>query len=423
MNFKNRLISDKILQVHQKHRGRILVITGARQTGKTTLASRVFENHLLLSMDDPLVRPEFSRLTAKDWINRYPLAVIDEIQKLPALMDSIKACYDSSPDVRYVLLGSSQIMLLKGIRESLAGRAAIKELYPLTLPELMTTDWSEPANPSRLIRWLSENPRNDPRDYLEGVVSINERYAVAKQSWEYYLNWGGMPALTHADYSNEDRRKWLEDYFASYLQRDLSDLGRLNDLEPFIRAQQAIALRTSKLINFTELGRLAGVSSPTAKKFMRYLELSYQVILLPAFFRNPEKRLAKQPKVVFLDPGVRRGILRKSGVLDGLEWESAVIAEIFKQVKTADLPVYLYHLRTLDGREIDLLLESEQGFIAIECKMTTNPSRNDFHAMRNLTALLDKPLLAGLVICSENAVRRFDADIPLYSVPAAWLLS
>jgi predicted AAA+ superfamily ATPase len=423
MNLKNRLISNRILQVHQKERGRILVITGARQTGKTTLASKVFNDHRLLSMDDPMVRPEFSRLSAKDWINRYPLAVIDEIQKLPALMDSIKACYDSDPNVRYVLLGSSQIMLLTGIRESLAGRAAIQELYPLTLPELMTDGWSQPANPSRLIRWVSEKPRQDPKDYLEGVVSLSERYAVAKQHWEYYLNWGGMPVLTHAGYDHEDRRKWLEDYFASYLQRDLSDLGRLNDLEPFVRAQQAIALRTSKPVNFTELGRLAGVSSPTAKKFMRYLELSYQVILLPAFFRNPEKRLSKQPKVVFLDPGVRRGILRKSGVLDGLEWESAVIAEVFKQVKTADLPVRLYHLRTLDGREVDLLIESEQGFIAIECKMTANPSNNDFRAMRNLTALLDKPLLAGLVVCNDNAVRRFDAHIPLYSVPPAWLLS
>jgi predicted AAA+ superfamily ATPase len=399
------------------------VITGARQTGKTTLASTVFKDHLLLSMDDPMIRPDFSRLTAKDWINRYPLAVIDEIQKLPALMDSIKACYDSNPNVRYVLLGSSQIILLKGICESLAGRAAIQELYPLTLPELMTTDWSETAKPSRLILWLSENPRQEPMDFLEGIVSIDERYAVAKQHWEYYLTWGGMPTLTHADYNDEDRRKWLRDYFTSYLQRDLSDLGRLNDLEPFIRAQQAIALRTSKPINFAKLGRLAGVSSPTAKKFMRYLELSYQATLIPAFFRNPEKRLAKQPKVVFLDPGVRRGILRKSGVLDGLEWKSAVIAEIYKQVKTADLPADLYHLRTLDGKEVDLLIESEQGFIAIECKMTTNPSRHDVRGLRSLENLLDKPLLAGLVVCNEDTVRRFDADIPLYSVPVAWLLS
>jgi len=423
MNLKNRLIAERLTKVHQRKHGRLLVITGARQTGKTTLAARIFPDHHLLSMDDPLVRPEYSRLTAKDWVRRFPLAVIDEIQKLPALMDSIKACYDSSPEVRYVLLGSSQIMLMKGIRESLAGRAAIYTLYPLTLPELLTSSWNESANASRLIHWLSGNPRQDPQDYLEGIVSTNERHAAAKEKWEYYLKWGGMPKLIDADYNDEDRRKWLEDYFAGYLQRDLSDLGRLNDLEPFIRAQQAIALRTSKLINFTELGRLAGVSSPTAKKFMRYLELSYQVILLPAFFRNPEKRLAKQPKVVFLDPGVRRGILRKSGPLDGLEWESAVVAEIFKQVKTADLPINCYHLRTLDGREVDLLLESEQGFIAIECKMTSHPSRKDFQAIRNLSPYLDKPLLAGFVVSTANEVRRFNADIPLYAVPAPWLLS
>ena len=338
-------------------------------------------------------------------------------------METVKACYDQHPDVRYVLLGSSQIMLMKGIRETLAGRAAIQHLYPLTLPEMMTTDWSDTIQNSRLVRWLSDDPERDPGEYLEGVVSIDERYAGAKYHWERFLQWGGMPALTHTDFDDEDRRKWLEDYFSSYLQRDLTDLGRINDLEPFIRAQQAIALRTSKLINFTELGRLAGITSPTAKKFMQYLEISYQVQLLPAFYRNPEKRLAKQPKVVFIDPGVRRGILRKSGVLDGLEWESAVIAEIFKQIKAADLPINFFHLRTLDGKEVDLLIECEKGFVAVECKMTAKASRKDFQAMRNLTDLLDKPLLAGIVICNEDAVHRWEKAFPLYSVPAAWLLS
>jgi predicted AAA+ superfamily ATPase len=423
MNYKNRLISDKIIKIHSKSRGRLLVITGARQTGKTTLASKAFADYPLLSMDDPMVRPEFSRLTAKDWAKRYPRAVIDEIQKLPSLMETVKACYDQYPDVRYILLGSSQIMLLRGIQETLAGRAAIQHLHPLTLPELMTTGWIDAAQPSRLIRWLSDAPHKDPSEYIEGIVSLEERYAIAKQNWDYYLQWGGMPALVHADFNHEDRRKWLEDYFTSYLQRDLLDLGRLNDLEPFIRAQQAIALRTSKLINFTELGRLAGVTSPTAKKFLRYLEISYQVLHLPAFFRNPEKRLAKQPKVVFLDPGVRRGILRKGGVLDGFEWESAVIAEIYKQINAADLPINLFHLRTLDGKEIDLLLECEQGFIAVECKMGANASQTDFRAMRNLADIIDKPFIAGLVVCQEDKVRQWNGPVPFYSVPAAWLLS
>ena len=423
MKLKNRLISKISHAIHQKSRGRILVLTGARQTGKTTLASRVFTDHTLLSMEDPVARPEFSRLSARDWAKRYPFAVIDEIQKLPSLMETVKACYDQHKNVRYVLLGSSQIMLMKGIQETLAGRAAIQELYPLTLPELMTTDWSDEVPPSRFIRWLADDPQRDPGESLEGIVTIDNRYADAKHHWEYYLQWGGMPVLTHTDFDDHDRRKWLEDYFTTYLQRDLFDLGRLNDLEPFIRAQQAIALRTSKLINFTELGRLAGVTSPTAKKFMRYLEMSYQVLQLPAFYRNPEKRLAKQPKVVFIDPGVRRGILRKSGALDGLEWESAIIAEIFKQIKVADLPISFFHLRTLDGREVDLLLECEKGFVAVECKMTARASGKDFRAIRHLSDIIDKPLLAGIVVCNEDTVCRWEGTVPLYSVPAAWLLS
>lgn len=423
MNLKNRLISKLIVPLHQKSRGRILVITGARQTGKTTLASKIFTDYTLLSMDDPIARPEYSRLSARDWARRYPLAVIDEIQKLPSLMETVKACYDQHPKVRYVILGSSQILLMKGIQETLAGRAAIQQLYPLTLPEMMTTEWSDTVQSSRLIRWLSDDPQRDPREYFEGIVSIDGRHADAKYHWEQILQWGGMPALTHTDFDDEDRRKWLEDYFSSYLQRDLLDLGRISDLEPFIRAQQAIALRTSKPINFTELGRLAGITSPTAKKFMRYLEISYQVILLPAFYRNPEKRLAKQPKIVFIDPGVRRGILRKSGVLDGLEWESAVISEIFKQIKAADLPINFFHLRTLDGKEVDLLIECEEGFVAVECKMTVKASGRDFQAMRSLSTLLDKPLLAGIVICNEDTVHSWENAVPMYSVPAAWLLS
>lgn len=400
-----------------------MVLTGARQTGKTTLASKLFSDHVLLSMEDPVVRPEFSRLTAKDWAARYPKAVIDEVQKLPTLLETIKACYDQFDNVRYVLLGSSQIMLMKRIQETLAGRVAIYNLFPLTLPEFMTSSWEERAQESRLVNWLSESPSSDPGDFLTGIVAINERYAEAKKIWDYYLEWGGMPALVQSDFTPEDRRNWLEDYFATYLQRDLSDLARLNDLEPFVRAQQAIALKTSKTINYSELGRLAGVTSPTAKKFMRYLEISYQVLQLPAFYRNPEKRLSKQPKIVFLDPGVRRGILRKRGMIDGLEWESAVISEIFKQIKTAFLPISFYHLRTLDGKEVDLLLECEDGFVAVECKMAHRIVPTDFRTIKSLPSILDKPLLAGLVVCQEDSVRRWDGDIPLYSVPAGWLLS
>mgnify|MGYP005850154421 CR=1 FL=1 len=423
MRYKARLISKGISALHKRSRGRILVLTGPRQTGKTTLASKLFPDHVLLSMEDPVVRPEFSRLTSKDWAVRYPRAVIDEVQKLPPLMETIKACYDQYPEVRYVLLGSSQIMVMKRIRETLAGRVAIQDLLPLTLPELMTAGWDDDPIESRLVRWLSDSPARDPGDLLQALLGADERHAEAKQHWEYYLEWGGMPALLHPDFTAEDRRKWLEDYFATYLQRDLSDLGRLDDLEPFVRVQQAIALKTSKTVNYSELGRLAGVTSPTAKKFLRYLEISYQVITLPAFYRNEEKRLSKQPKIVFLDPGVRRGVLRKGGVPDGLEWESAVISEIFKQVKSAGLAVSFYHVRTFDGSEVDLLLECEEGFVAVECKMTRQAASSDFRGLRSLPSILDKPLLAAFMVCQEDGVRSWEGPCPTYSMPPSWLLT
>jgi predicted AAA+ superfamily ATPase len=423
MHYKARLLSKRMSALHKRSRGRIIVLTGPRQTGKTTLASKLFPDHALLSMEDPVVRPEYSRLTAKDWAVRYPRAVIDEVQKLPPLMETIKACYDQYPEVRYILLGSSQIMVMKKIRETLAGRVAIQDLLPLTLPELMTEGWEEDPIESRLIRWLSDGPARDPGDLLQEVLGADERHAEAKQQWEYYLEWGGMPALVRPDFTPEDRRNWLADYFTTYLQRDLSDLGRLDDLEPFVRAQQAVALKTSKTINYSELGRLAGVTSPTAKKFLRYLEISYQVIALPAFYRNEEKRLSKQPKIVFLDPGVRRGVLRKGGVPDGLEWESAVISEIFKQIKSKDLAVSFYHVRTFDGSEVDLLLECEEGFVAVECKMTRQAASSDFRGLRALPSILDRPLLAGLLVCQEDGVRSWEGPYPMYSTPPSWLLT
>ena len=131
MNLKNRLISNLIVPLHHKSRGRILVITGARQTGKTTLASKVFSEYPLLSMDDPIARPEFSRLSAKDWAKRYPLAVIDEIQKLPSLMETVRAFYGQHREIRYVLLRSRQ--MLRMICQNITLDNGIMTLYHAAL--------------------------------------------------------------------------------------------------------------------------------------------------------------------------------------------------------------------------------------------------------------------------------------------------
>jgi predicted AAA+ superfamily ATPase len=406
MDFISRSIMSGIQGLHDHERGRFLVLTGARQCGKTTLARFTFPEHPILSFDAPTDRAIFEKMSPQDWIEQYPRAVIDEAQKLPHIFDTFKACYDRNPEVRYVFLGSSQILLIKRIRESLAGRCAIRELYPLDLTELILAFGGDFRTPSRLCQLLqSSAPPATMHELFAPDLATSESDAGARRAWDYLTRHGGMPAIVSSSWSDDDRFEWLRDYHATYLQRDLGDLARLDRLEPFVRAQRAAALRTAQTINFAELARLSEVSPPTARQFMQYLEISYQILLLPAWFRNPEKRLAKQPKLHFLDSGIRRAILQRRGDVEGAEFESAVVAEVCKQARSARMPVELHHLRTADRREVDLLVEREDGFFAIECKQSARVSNADFRHFRDLADILDKPLLLSLVVSNDPSPR------------------
>jgi len=140
---KSRFLKEKISGTNSSPLSRIIVLTGARQTGKTTLARHCFPEYSYLSIEDPVLRIQYKQLTAGQWKELYPHAILNEIQKEPVLIESIKSVYDQYNDVRYVLLGSSQLLLLKQ-KESLAGRCIIEEVLPLTLPEMLTTSWDEP---------------------------------------------------------------------------------------------------------------------------------------------------------------------------------------------------------------------------------------------------------------------------------------
>jgi predicted AAA+ superfamily ATPase len=138
---RNRAVRDRLAGRLRSRRSRIVVLTGPRRAGKTTLARQAFPDLPYISVEDPVMRPHYTRLSAGEWVDRYPRAIIDEVQKAPSLVESIKAAHDAAPDTRYLLLGSSQILLLSKVRESLAGRVALQELWPLTLPELSTRAW------------------------------------------------------------------------------------------------------------------------------------------------------------------------------------------------------------------------------------------------------------------------------------------
>lgn len=379
------------------------MLSGARQCGKSTLARLAFPEYPVLNMDAADVRATCERMTVDAWCRQVPRAIIDEAQKLPAIFDTVKAAYDRDPSVRYLLLGSSQIRLLRGVRETLAGRVALRELFALTLPELAT----EPGEPlpdrgSLLCRLLrAERPSELLADAVLAESPLSGGLDAARHAWRRFQFAGGMPALWNEGWTDEDRFEWLRDYRSTYLERDLSDLARLDRIEPFARAQQAAALRHSLPLNASEIARLSGVHPTTAREYMHYLELSYQVVLLPPWFRNAEKRLSRQPRIQFLDPGVLRAILGRRGEPDGREIENAVVAEILKQIRTHRFPVEAFWLRTYDGREVDLLIEREDGYFAFEVKSGARVDGTALRGLRGLDEFLDKPILLSAVLSHD----------------------
>lgn len=398
--------------------GRILVLTGARQTGKTTLVKEAFPDYEYISLEDPILRMEYQKLSAQRWAEKFPLAVLDEIQKTPQLIESIKAVYDQFETPRYLLLGSSQILLMQKVRESLAGRCQLLELYPLTLPEMLTQSWDDPVQESRLVRWIRDGVNLSE---LPAVLSRDARFVKACSCFERYLRIGAYPALWKEKVSEEEARRWLYDYVQTYLQRDIRDLAEIRNLEPFVLAQQMSARLTGELVNYSALAKETGITAKTAQRFLQYLQMSYQVVLLQPWFRNSLKRLVKSPKLHYLDPGVQSAVSGRYGALTGHEFESAVVAEMIKQLKTSGLRVDFYHLRTADGREVDLLLETAEGFYAIEVKQSRSVSFSDARHLDGLPDLLDKPLIHSFIVSCDPEVKALGNRVT--AIPASALLS
>lgn len=213
---KRRQIENNILALKEKQYARILVFTGARQVGKTTLVKQLLPDYTYLSIEDPIKRKSYLNMTAQQWEALYPKAILDEVQKEPQLIESIKATYDTYDNVRYVLLGSSQLLLLEKVKESLAGRCLIYELYPLTIPEIETNSWEDDIHPSIWQRLLTNTTEHIA---LLPSFLLDERMSQKAAAWQHYVQYGGYPALVADEMNMEDRYVWLTNYVHTYLER------------------------------------------------------------------------------------------------------------------------------------------------------------------------------------------------------------
>ncbi len=411
---KARQIVSEIDSLKDSKSVRIIVLTGARQVGKTTIVKEKMKEYGYLSIEDPVLRGSYASLTADQWHALYPMAALDEVQKEPRLIESIKSVYDQYDDTRYVLLGSSQLLLLGKVRESLAGRCRILNVYPLTLPELRTSDWDDTVKPSLWQRLLSGE---DLKGALLPSFLLDPDHAAKSIGWEHLLRFGGYPALVDETLSDEDRYRWLGNYVRTYLERDVRDIASFRDLEPFVKLQREIAALTGQVLNASSVANSLRLSSKTVQRYVSYLDLSYQTVILPAWSRNIEKRLSKAPKVHFMDFGVQQAILNKRGGMTGHEFESLLVSELFKQARNILAPVSFFHIRTQDGREVDLIVETPEGYFAFEIKMSENVTGSDARHLKKLSGLLDKPVIGSFILSNDPQTKDFQDGIKAVSAP------
>ncbi|MDL2297000.1 DUF4143 domain-containing protein [Bacteroidales bacterium OttesenSCG-928-B11] len=282
------------------------------------------------------------------------------------------------------------------------------EIFPLILPELMTHSFENKISPSFFHDFVKN--KIVPEEIMPDF-KLDPLYAQKQTAFDFYIQNGGCPAVSDLNLSPEDRTSLLSMYVKTFLERDIRDLASFRDLEPFVRLQRYLANTTGALINYSHIAKDTGVTVPTVQRYVKYMELSYQVVSLPAWFSNPLKRLVKAPKVHFLDNGILKTVLQKNGPPTGNEFESAVIAEIYKQIQTYKLPYSCSHLRTIDGREVDLLLEASDHFIAIEVKSSPHINKTDARHLFNLQEIVNKPLKKSFILSNDTSTHYFGDNI------------
>ena len=397
----------------------IVILTGARQTGKTTSARRKYPGLYYISLDSPENREALRLLSTNAWTRSVGRAVLDEAQKEPVVFEKIKYAFDSKALSFSVLLGSSQILLLKKVRESLAGRASVFEIWPLMMSEIHQGPGGVGGAPPLFDRLMSagsfEQVLMDEPELL--LDETEDRCLIAEN---FLLSWGGMPALLSL--STEDRWQWLKDYEYTYLERDLGDLARLDDLLPFRTFQKMSALRSGQLLNYSEIARDVGVSTDTARRYLEYLRLSYQTVLLQPYYKNITSSTVKTPKIYWLDIGLLRNLTGMRGEPTGSVYETMVVGEIIKWIKTMRRNIEVYFYRTRSGLEVDLLLVTHQGIIGVEVKMRSSVAATDWRALKDIAGRLGGDWLGGLVVYRGAQIKKV-GEPKIWAVPSRRLFT
>lgn len=368
----------------------VVLLTGARQVGKTTLLRHLSQaDRTYVTLDDPLVL-SLARTEPALFMQRFPPPVlIDEIQYAAELLPHIKMAADRAQRLGlFWLTGSQQFHLMRGVSESLAGRVAVIHLLGLSRREM-------------LGQGQKARPFLPTAEEIQLRVSAGSKLTLKEL---YRLIWrGSFPAIALND--AVDRDLFYSSYVQTYLQRDVRDLARVGDEMAFLRFLRAAAARTGQLLNLAALARDADVAPNTAKNWLSILQTAEIVYLLEPYYTNLSKRLVKRPKLYLLDTGLAAYLTAwaspetlEAGAMSGPILETWIVAELLKSYWHNGRRAPFYYYRDKDQREIDLLLVQDGIAYPLEFKKTAAPSRDD---TRNFRALerLGLPVGPGGVIC------------------------
>jgi hypothetical protein len=390
----------------------VVLLNGARQTGKTTLAQVIASEFYAqyYTLDDYATLALAAGDPAGFIGNLSGPIVIDEIQKAPDLFPAIKLVVDKDRRPgRFLLTGSANAMTLPRLSESLAGRMEIIPLFPFSVGELAGT-------PEQFLPRL-----------FSGNLGQSKALSMSEKEIETKLTRGGYPEATQRENDNR-RAAWFASYISTILQRDVRDLARVDALRTLPNLLKMLAARSSGLLNLADAGRDAGLPHTTLTRYLALLETVFLVHRLPAWSRNLGQRLVKAPKVHLVDTGLACHLLgadtqrlSQDRPLLGRILESFVASELRKQISWTDPRIELYHFRTATGSEVDLVLEKPDGSVAaIEVKAGATIAASDFNALKTLRDHIGRQFQAGVVLHMGDQIMPFGDKLWLLPVSALW---
>jgi predicted AAA+ superfamily ATPase len=375
-----------------------VVVTGARQTGKSTLAEQLVPGARRYATLDDLDVLDAAQHDPEVLVGRPGPVTLDEVQRAPELLRAVKRAIDRDRKAgRFLLTGSANLLLMRQVSESLAGRASYLTLWPMTRREQRGLGrcglWDE----------LHNTPDAGWREILAGEKDSAE-------DWRMLARRGGFPTPALDLTTAADRRIWFDGYVRTYLERDLQDLASISTLPDFRRLMRAACLRMGQLVNQTELGRDVALPQPTVHRWLNLLETSYLLVRLPAYAVNRTKRLIKAPKIYWGDTGLALH-LAESEEPDGAHLENLVLHDLLAwrdaRVERAELGYW----RTSIGEEVDFVIETGGKLLPIEVKSTTRPRLSDATHLRTFRTEYGKKARAGLLLHTGNTLEWLAPDV------------